>query len=88
MDSDSNYSPAIASPPSDIPLSCCATSPPRDLPVPRVVGRSDKRHLADRPKKPRHGSPTIFGTTPRSMLWQPVPLTFGSASGDGFSNSS
>ncbi|XP_050129424.1 uncharacterized protein LOC126606006 [Malus sylvestris] len=87
-DSDSNYSPIMASPPSDIPLPPCIASPHRDLPVPRIAGRSDKRPLADRPKKPRRGSPTIFGTTLRPMQWQSVPPTFGSASGDGSNNSS
>ncbi|KAM2397652.1 hypothetical protein ACFXTH_034429 [Malus domestica] len=78
----------MASPPSDIPPSRCVTSPPRDLPVPRIAGRSDKRPLADKSKKSRRGSSTIFSTAPRSMLWQSAPPTFDSANGDGSSNSS
>ncbi|KAM2403241.1 hypothetical protein ACFX1X_031024 [Malus domestica] len=72
----------------DIPLPRCIASPPRDLHVPRIAGQLDKRLQEDRPKKPRRGSPTIFDTTPKPMQWQSAHLTFGSASGDGSSNSS
>ncbi|KAM1411934.1 hypothetical protein ACFXTO_024744 [Malus domestica] len=63
-DSDSNYFPTMASPPFDLPPPHYVTLPLRDLLVPRIAGKSDKHHLADRPKKSRRGSPTIFDTTP------------------------
>ena len=88
MDSDSNYSPTMASPLSDLPPPRYVAFPPLDLSVPRIVGRSNKRPLVDRPKKSRRGSSTIFGTTLRPMQWQSASPTFDLVSGDNSNNSS